>query len=134
MGRSLEWEAELPFVLALSLAGAEQPGSMNIMIAQRHYRKPPVTEAIVDLRVELPPEISLTELKKAHVGEEAAYPIAEQRHVAFGQMQIGPQVSATAGRHQIGYLFRSRDGNQIYQARLDGFAITSRSYRRELYA
>lgn len=97
---------------------------MNMMTAQRHYQKPPITEAIIDLRVELPPELSLTELNKAHRGEEATYPIVEQLHAAYGQMQIGPQVSATAGRQHIGYLFRSGDGKQIYQARLDGFTMS----------
>jgi hypothetical protein len=43
---------------------------MKMMIAPRHYEKPPITEAIIDLRVELPPEIGLTELNKAHGGEE----------------------------------------------------------------
>jgi uncharacterized protein (TIGR04255 family) len=94
------------------------------MITQRHYKKPPITEAIIDLRVELPPEIGLAELKNTHSGEEAAYPKVEPRHVAFGQMQIGAQVSATAGSQQIGYLFHSGDGKQIYQARLDGFAMS----------
>lgn len=94
------------------------------MIAQRHYKKPPITEAIIDLRVELPPGVGLAELKNTHSGEEAAYPRVEPRYVAFGQMQIGPQVSATAGSQQIGYLFHSGDGKQIYQSRLDGFAMS----------
>ena len=97
---------------------------MNVMTARRHYQKPPITEAIIDLRVELPAEIGLTELSKAREGEEATYPTAEQLHAVFGQMQIGPQVSATAGSQHIGYLFRSGDGRQIYQARLDGFTMS----------
>lgn len=97
---------------------------MNAMTARRHYQKPPITEAIIDLRVELPAEIGLTELSKARAGEEATYPTGEQLHAAFGQMQIGPQVSATAGSQHIGYLFRSGDGRQIYQARLDGFTMS----------
>lgn len=97
---------------------------MNIMTAQRPYQKPPITEAIIDLRVELPPEISLTELNKAYGGEEATYPSVEQLHTAFGQMQIGPQVSATAGSQHIGYLFRSGDGKRICQARLNGFTMS----------
>jgi uncharacterized protein (TIGR04255 family) len=97
---------------------------MNMMTAQRHYQKPPITEAIIDLRVELPPEISLTELNKAHEGQEATYPTVQDRYAAFGQMQIGPQVSVTASRQHIGYLFRSGDGTQIYQARLDGFTMS----------
>jgi uncharacterized protein (TIGR04255 family) len=94
------------------------------MTPQRHYQKPPITEAIIDMRVEMPPEISLTQLDKTHGGEESTYPIAELLHRAFGRMQIGPQVSAAASRQHIGYLFRSGDGKQIYQARLDGFTMS----------
>lgn len=94
------------------------------MIAQRHYQKPPITEAIIDFRVELPTEIGVNELNKAHGGEEATYPSVEQLHAAFGQMQVGPQVSAIAGSQHIGYLFRSVDGKQIYQARLQGFTMS----------
>lgn len=97
---------------------------MNKMTAQRHYQKPPITEAIIDLRVELPTATRLIELNKAHEGEEVTYPTVEELHAAFGQMQIGPQVSATAGSQHIGYLFRSGEGRQIYQARLDGFTIS----------
>jgi uncharacterized protein (TIGR04255 family) len=95
-----------------------------MMTAQRHYQKPPITEAIIDLRVELPAEITLPDLNKAHGREEATYPIVEQLHAAFGRMQIGPQVSATAGSQHIGYLFRNRDGTQMYQARLDSFTMS----------
>lgn len=94
------------------------------MNSRRHYKKAPITEAIVDLRVESPPDLSISGLNKAHEGQEASYPVVEQLHRAFGQMQIGPQVSATAGKQHIGYLFRSGDAKQIYQARLDGFAMS----------
>lgn len=97
---------------------------MNVMTARRHYQKPPITEAIIDLRVELSAEIGLPELSKAREGEEATYPTVEQLNAVFGQMQIGSQVSATAGSRHIGYLFRSGDGRQIYQARLDGFTMS----------
>lgn len=97
---------------------------MSEMTVQRHYQKPPITEAIIDLRVELPPASNVIELNKAHGGEEVTYPTVEQLYAAFGQMQIGPQVSATAGSQHIGYLFRSGEGRQIYQARLDGFTMS----------
>lgn len=97
---------------------------MNPMTPQRRYKKPPITEAIIDLRVELPPDFSISGLKEAHEGQEATYPTIQERHAAFGQMQIGPQVSATASSQHIGYLFRSGDSKQIYQARLDGFTMS----------
>jgi len=94
------------------------------MSPQRRYQKPPITEAIIDLRVELRPGYRSIDLNNARDGEEATYPGVEEMQVAFGQMQFGPQVSATAGSKHIGYLFRSADGKQIYQARLDGFTMS----------
>jgi uncharacterized protein (TIGR04255 family) len=94
------------------------------MTCHRHYRKPPITEAIIDLRVILPPESGIPDLDKDHAGEESTYPATEKLYMAFGHMEIGPQVSATAGSQHIGYVFRSGDGKQIYQARLDGFTMS----------
>lgn len=88
------------------------------------YPKAPITEAIIDLRVELPPDFNVTQLNKVHAGEEAANPMPEQLHTAFGQMRFGTQMSATAGSQHTGYLFRSEDGTQVYQARLDGFTMS----------
>ncbi len=94
------------------------------MTSQRHYKKAPITEAIIDLRVELSPDLPISKLNKTGEGQEAAYPAVEQVHAAFGQMQVGPQVSATASSKHIGFLFRSADGKQIYQAKLDGFSMS----------
>src|SRR5680860_393498 len=94
------------------------------MSPQRHYRKAPITEAIIDLRVELPPDFSAAELMKTHAAEEVSYPTVQQHYAAFGQMQGGPQVSATAGSQHMGYLFQSENTKQIYQARLDGFTMS----------
>ena len=98
--------------------------NMKTMSPKRHYQKAPITEAIIDLRVELRPDFPVSELSKAHEGQEAAYPTVQERHAAFGQMQVGPQVSAIAGSQHIGYLYRSGDSKQIYQARLDGFTMS----------
>lgn len=39
-----------------------------------HYPNAPITEAIIDLRVELPGDVSATQLLNAHRGQDAAYP------------------------------------------------------------
>jgi uncharacterized protein (TIGR04255 family) len=97
---------------------------MEMMNPQRYYKTPPITEAIIDLRIEAPSELLISNLSKAHEGQEATYPTVQERYVAFGQMQVGPQVSATAASQHIGYFFRSDDGKKIYQARLDGFTMS----------
>lgn len=90
---------------------------------QRHYPNPPITEAIIDLRVELPETVKVADLEKAHAGEESAYPIKKNRILAIGQIQVGEQVAAAARSKHIGFLFISMDGKQLFQARLDGFSM-----------
>ncbi len=98
--------------------------NMTIMGPYRRYYKPPITEAIVDLRVKLSDDFLVAKLLELNVGEETAYPKVEHLHRAYGHMQVGPQVSATAGSQHIGYLFRSADQKQIYQSRVDGFTMS----------
>jgi len=90
----------------------------------KHYPKAPITEAVIDLRVELPSEVSAGSLERAHNGEETRYPIVEPLMSNVGQMVFGPQASASASSTPTGFLFRSDDKKQIYQARLDGFTMS----------
>lgn len=90
----------------------------------KHYPKAPITEAVIDLRVELPPDVSAGSLERAHEGEEVRYPIVEPLMSNVGQMVFGPQASASASSTPTGFLFRSADKKQIYQARLDGFTMS----------
>ncbi len=90
---------------------------------QRHYPKAPITEAIIDLRVKLADSVPVSELRKVHLGQETAYPRVEAVNVAVGHMEVGERVSTTASRKHVGFWFRSADGKQLYQARLDGFTM-----------
>jgi len=105
----------------------DEPSSMIVsMGAQRHYPHAPITEAVIDLRVELAMDITVADLEKVQVGQENAYPTKLKRNVAMGQMQMQPgqQVSAAATARQVGYVFKSRDEKQIFQGRLDGFTMS----------
>jgi uncharacterized protein (TIGR04255 family) len=92
--------------------------------SEKHYQKAPITEAVIDLRVELPSKVSVDDLAMVHRGEEAAYPTIERMNAAVGQMMLGPQVSASASTQHIGFLFKSADGKQVHQARMDGFTMS----------
>lgn len=94
------------------------------MDPQRHYPKAPITEAIIDLRVELPSGIGLEELRRAHAGQEQGYPHVTQIKVASSQIHLGDEVTTTASTKPLGHLIRSGDGKQIYQARLNGFTMS----------
>ncbi len=95
------------------------------MATSRHYPKAPITEAIIDLRVELPEGIGVADLEKVHDGLKSAYPTRKNRILAEVQGQIGDQGAATAARSKhLGYLFTSRDEKQVFQARLDGYTMS----------
>ena len=89
-----------------------------------HYSKAPLTEAVLDIRVELPSEIKLQELRAVQVGEEERFSRREDSFIVMGQMSMGLQVGASAQQTQNGYRFVSQDSRQIFQARLDGFTFS----------
>ena len=88
-----------------------------------HYSKAPLTEAVLDIRVELPSEITLQKLRDIQVGEEENYPRREDSIIVVGQVSMGAQVGASAKQTPNGYRFVSQDNRQIFQARTDGFTF-----------
>lgn len=94
------------------------------MTSHRHYTKAPITEALIDLRVESPSSLTLNSLKEIQRSIKSDYPISEDMVVAQGQFQTGPKVTATASQIPLGYRFSSDDKKRIFQARLDGFTFS----------
>lgn len=94
------------------------------MAASRHYPKAPITEAIIDLKVELPSTATLDHLKAVNEGFKQAYPIVKPRELVHGQIEFGQGLKTSASTKKIGFAFCSADGRQIYQARLDGFTMS----------
>ncbi|MFQ5592223.1 MAG: TIGR04255 family protein [Phycisphaerae bacterium] len=90
---------------------------------RRHYPNAPITEAIIDLRVELPKQVTVANLDTIHAREEAAYPDKKNRNLVVGQMHVGGEVAAAASSKHIGYLFTGADKKQVFQVRLDGFTM-----------
>ena len=94
------------------------------METQRHYANAPITEAVIDLRVELPTHTTVADLEKLQAGEKEAYPTKLDLNFVTGQMKVGPQVSASTTTKPVGYLFKSGDERQVFQGRLDGFTMS----------
>ena len=91
----------------------------------RHLKNAPITEAILDLRVSLPKDFRPDAFAgmKSHVA--ARYPKMEEARYFTAQMQItpgkAPTSNTTIGGVQ-GYFFKSEDGLDIAQFRVDGFS------------
>lgn len=95
------------------------------MAIERHYPKAPITEALIDLRVELPQGTVVGDLERVQNGLENAYPTKKDRIHAEFQGQIGKEGAAAVARSKHdGYVFTSQDEKQVFQARLDGFTIS----------
>jgi uncharacterized protein (TIGR04255 family) len=94
------------------------------MAAIRHLARAPITEAIVDFRVSLPggfqPEV-FTSLKDKL---RDAYPVMDERRLVEARVRIkvGETVPGGTTRHALhGYFFKSADGLNVAQFRVDGF-------------
>lgn len=90
----------------------------------RHYQNAPITEAIIDLRVEPVSGLSGDALELVGDSEKDLYPDRKPILMGTGYLQWGEQVSAAATASPVGTRFVSTDGKVIWQARPDGFTIS----------
>lgn len=86
----------------------------------------PITEALLDIKVKLPPGVDLARLATFQDAVKDFYPARRERFSWQGGFQVkpgqAPEVFPPSGGPD-GYLFTSREGKQIVQARLDGFTL-----------
>ncbi len=98
------------------------------MVEVIHFPNAPITEALLDIRVKLPPQTDLAKLAVFHDGIRERYPAKQERVSWRGQIEVkaspAAQVSQSAAGGPDGYLFTSVDGRQVVQARLDGFTFS----------
>lgn len=87
------------------------------------YRKPPVGEALIDIRVDPFSKDYLQRLEGLHGKLITNYPNKKTRHKFEGTVQIeGDKVVASPKvSGPYGYWFESEDRRRIVQVRLDGF-------------
>jgi uncharacterized protein (TIGR04255 family) len=86
----------------------------------------PITEALLDIRVNLPGEVDLTQLATIQDLIKDQYPSRNERMFWQSNFQIAQRdlkISPPTGG-PVGYAFTSRDGKQIVQVRKDGFSFS----------
>lgn len=88
------------------------------------FPNPPITEALLDIRVNLPKETTLETLLSFQNGIKDHFPNKKERHLGTFRIKTGaaPEVLASADRTD-GYMFYAPDNKKIVQARLDGFTF-----------
>jgi uncharacterized protein (TIGR04255 family) len=90
------------------------------------FKNVPITEALVDIRVKLPPQSTLERLITVYDVVKEAYPNKRERLAWQGGLQLRPNLPPELQDVRSGpdgYLFSSADGTQLMQARLDGFTF-----------
>jgi len=98
------------------------------MTAAPHYLKPPIVEAVIDLRVEPHPDAKIKDMKKIGETEKGMYPIHEsvyKRSVA-GEFKAHPKplAKAKAEQEKVGHKFSTADKNHVFQVRKNGFTFS----------
>lgn len=94
------------------------------MAAHRRYANAPITEALIDIQVSLPPEVKLAAFDDVYNRVKADYPSKGDAKLVGATLSFGEQVSASAKQDQIGYLLRTKDGKNVAQVRLNGFTFS----------
>ena len=85
----------------------------------------PITEAVIEILVQLPKNITITNLIKCHDSLKNRFPeVVEQRQIR-ADFQLGKKPSALPSKEStIGYLLKSSQDQKVIQSRLNGFAFS----------
>lgn len=88
--------------------------------------KAPITEALIDIRVNVRDELKIEQLYSIYNFISKEYPNKKERHKWEGSLEFkkGETPISTAAEMIDGYVFISTDKKQICQARLDGFTFS----------
>lgn len=89
-----------------------------------HYFKSPIVEALLDIRVELPPDVKLDDLQRIHDRISDLYPNREEQLLFKAEITGGASVSATANQSQVGYLYSSESRTKVLQIKMDGLTYS----------
>jgi uncharacterized protein (TIGR04255 family) len=94
------------------------------MDEQIHHRQAPITEAVLDIQVELAEDVPLEALARIGAAVNDQYPERRDRMKLEGEWSVGPEMAMKSKQTQLGYIFVSTDNLQTFQARLDGFTFS----------
>ncbi len=89
-----------------------------------HYGRAPITEALIDIKVELSSEVDVTLLKNLANELSADYPREETRTMASAHFVFSSEVRAETEQKELGFARFSKDGKHVVQFRLDGFTFS----------
>src|SRR5215211_3788273 len=90
-----------------------------------HFKNSPITEAILDLRVESKMRVDDDDLAKCQRPFRSEYPTKDKLQLQLASFQFGEPTGASASASAMmhGFEFRSGDGRQLFRSRRDGFSF-----------
>lgn len=95
-------------------------------------RHPPITEALLDIRVEREQPITVDDLNPFQATVVGAYPKATETTQVEANVSMGPSPSASLASDEprfLGRTFWNEEGTRAVQGRVDGFSVNHvRSY------
>lgn len=95
------------------------------MTKHRVFKRPPLYEAVFDIRITPNTEIANEELESYHKNVISDYPIKQVNTLweASLQVKLGESPVVGSKSQSNGYLFKSEDSNNTIQFRKDGFTL-----------
>ncbi|MHB1273311.1 MAG: TIGR04255 family protein [Rhodanobacter sp.] len=93
-----------------------------------HYRKAPIVEAVIDLRVRFDEAPTFDVLKRAAATLKERFPVQENVHQVHMALKVGDiskkSPTSSLGQHRIGVLMRPSNGQRVLQFQQGGFAYS----------
>lgn len=88
-----------------------------------HYNRAPITEALIDIRIEAPPNLRFEDLEPLK-RQLRDYPLEETKTLAQGTFQFGPSVQAVATKTPWALVLKSQNQKQVVQVGVHGFTFS----------
>lgn len=97
----------------------------NIGMSKITFKNPPITEALLDIRVNLDPGFDVKKLEELqkHIHEDFSVKQVNTKLEASFVHKPGESLVTTAKNTPNGYIFKTSDSKKIVQARMDGFTF-----------
>jgi uncharacterized protein (TIGR04255 family) len=88
------------------------------------YENAPITEALIDIRVDLPASVTLGDIERLHDQLASRYPAKVKRVYLQSMLTTGVEPALATTQTQTGFAFHTSDNTQICQFRKDGFSFS----------
>src|ERR1035437_1958909 len=93
-------------------------------MSRRHYDKPPVVEALVDIHTTFSEPIEIGRMGALAGEDSARYPRRQELHAMALTINLADGGAVASTQTLVGYRFSSAVGDKVAQVRNNGFALS----------